>query len=76
MTVTLYSTPTCSTCTMATRRLESAGLDVNKVDLTENPDKLAELKGARNSDVLQVPLFEFDGEIHDITGLGGIIARA
>lgn len=61
---------------MATKRLEGAGFDVNKIDLTENPEKLAELKLARNSEFLQVPLFEIDGEIHDITGLSGIIARA
>ncbi|QDK03272.1 NrdH-like glutaredoxin [Microbacterium phage Roman] len=79
MKIKLYTTPTCGTCKMAGRRLDSAGADVEIVDLTEHPDLLAELKSRLNkgvSEQIQVPLFEDENdEIFDITGLSGLVAR-
>lgn len=61
---------------MASRQFDANGITYNKIDLTENPDALADLKERKNSETIQVPLFEFDGELHDITGLRDIISRA
>lgn len=74
--VTLYSTPQCAPCRAAERQFDANNVEINKVDLTANPDILAELKERRNSDIIQTPLFEFDGELFDITGLRDVINRA
>lgn len=74
--VTLYSTPTCSPCKTAEKQFDANDIEINKVDLTANPDILAELKERRNSDIIQTPLFEFDGELFDMTGLREVINRA
>lgn len=77
MTITVYKTPTCATCNMASKRLESAGVNVLPVDLTENPDALSMLKERLNRDVIQVPLFlDEDGGLSDITALPDLLARA
>jgi len=62
---------------MAGRQLESAGANVNIVDLTEHPDLLEALKVRLGRDVIQVPLFIDDNdEVFDITGLPDLLARA
>ena len=77
MNITLNTTPTCGTCKMAGRQLESAGANVNIVDLTEHPDLLEALKVRLGRDVIQVPLFIDDNdEVFDITGLPDLLARA
>lgn len=80
MKIKLYTTPTCGTCKMAGRRLDSAGADVEIIDLTEHPDLLDELKRRLNkgpAEQIQVPLFEDESdEIFDITGLGKLEQRA
>lgn len=81
MKIKLYTTPTCGTCKMASRRLSSAGADVDVIDLTEHPDLLAELKrrlGQGPAGQIQVPLFEYDGgeAIFNITHLSELEQRA
>lgn len=80
MKIKLYTTPTCGTCKMAGRRLNSAGADVEIIDLTEHPDLLDELKrrlGKGPAEQIQVPLFEDESDaIFDITGLGKLEQRA
>lgn len=74
--VTLYSTPTCSPCKIAEKQFDANDIKFNKVDLTTDPEALAALKDRRNSDIIQTPLFEFDGELFDMTGLREVINRA
>lgn len=76
--VTLFSTPTCYPCKAAERKLQAEGVNYTKVDLTADPAALARLKEIRQSDMVQTPLFELngDGELADISGLSGIIKRA
>ena len=74
--VTLYSTPTCSPCLVLGKRLDAAGVNWEKVDLTENPDRLADLKARRQSETIQTPILEFEGELFDITGFREVLSRA
>ena len=66
----MYSTPTCSTCSVAEKRLEREGIPFRKVDVSEDPSAAERLKADGKT---QVPVFEFDGELHTIVGLAGII---
>lgn len=74
--VTVYSTPTCAPCKVAKMRLTKAGIPFTEVDLTTDPDKLAELKQRRQSDVIQTPLLEFQHQLYTIESLTVIITRA
>ena len=74
--VTLYSTPTCSPCKIAEKQFDENDIKFNKVDLTTDPEALAALKERRKSEIIQTPLFEFDGELFDMTGLRDVINRA
>lgn len=74
--VTLYSTPTCAPCRVAERRLAAAGLLAGKVDLTEHPDKVEELKERLGTPTLQTPIFEFHGELFGISDLPAILNTA
>lgn len=74
--VTLYSAPSCQPCRMAERQFDLNDVNYEKVDLTENPAILANLKERRGSDVIQTPLFEVDGELFNIAGLREVIERA
>lgn len=80
MKITVYTTPTCQTCNMAKKRLEAAGADVELVDLTENPEVLIGLKvdlGVAPDSPIQVPIFrDASGDLHNITGLPGLLSAA
>ncbi|QED11456.1 NrdH-like glutaredoxin [Microbacterium phage Vitas] len=71
--VTLYSTPTCAPCRVAEKRLDAAGLLAGKVDLTQNPDKVEELKERLGTSTLHTPILEFEGELFGMADLGNII---
>ena len=72
--VTLYSTPTCAPCRVAEKRLIAAGITVNRVDLTEEPETLAALKAELDSPVVHTPTFRHDGELQvGIAHLSNII---
>ena len=73
MTVTIYTTPTCSPCKAAAKRLEREGIPFNKVDLTEDPDALEGLKRSLDVKTVQTPLFSYGGKILNIADLPGII---
>ncbi|QJD53445.1 NrdH-like glutaredoxin [Microbacterium phage Jovita] len=77
--VTLYTTPTCGTCKVAERRLDDAGVEFEKVDLTEHPDTLEDIRerlGIAPGQKLQLPILGFEGELHTIVGLRDIIRTA
>lgn len=77
--VTLYTTPTCGTCKVAERRLDAAGVAFEKVDLTEHPDALLDIKerlGIEPGQKVQLPVIGFEGELHTIVGLRDIIRTA
>lgn len=65
---------------MAAKRLDSAGAEVEIIDLTEHPDLLDELKrrlGKGPAEQIQVPLFEDENdEIFNISNLRDLEARA
>lgn len=65
---------------MATNRLNESGVEVEIIDLTENPDLLDELKrrlGKGPAEQIQVPLFEDENdEIFNISHLRDLEARA
>lgn len=71
--VTLYSTPTCYPCRAAERQLIAAGIAVEKVDLTQNLDKIEELKDRLGTTTIQTPLFEIEGDLFNITDLPNIL---
>lgn len=74
--VTLYSTPTCAPCRVAEARLEAADLLAAKVDLTQNPEKVEELKERLGVTLLQTPILEFEGELFGMADLPNIIRSA
>ncbi|WNO26458.1 NrdH-like glutaredoxin [Microbacterium phage BabyDaisy] len=74
--VTLYTTPTCGTCKVAERQLTAADIPFEKVDLTEHPDTLAELKERLNVATLQLPIIGYQNELLTIVDLRGIIEDA
>lgn len=74
--VILYSTPTCARCKVAEDRLDDAGLLEAKVDLTQNPEKLEELKERLGVPVLDLPVLEFQGELFGIADLRDIMTTA
>jgi glutaredoxin len=71
--VTLYSTPTCAPCRVAEKRLDAAGMLAAKVDLTQHPDKIEELKERLGTSTLTTPILEFQGELFGIWDLNNII---
>ncbi|AXH47329.1 NrdH-like glutaredoxin [Microbacterium phage Eden] len=71
--VTLYSTPTCARCKVAEAQLIKAGLLAAKVDLTEHPDKLAELKERLDVPMLDLPVLELNGELFGMVDLRNIV---
>jgi len=74
-TLTLYSTTTCATCSVAGRRLDAAGIPHEKVilDLPESAESLAELKKTLRSDIIQVPLLQWGTRYENIAGLTALI---
>ncbi|QJD49853.1 NrdH-like glutaredoxin [Microbacterium phage AvGardian] len=77
--VTLYTTPTCGTCRVAENRLTAADVPFKKVDLTEHPDDLADIKerlGLAPSDKVQLPIIGYQGELLTIADLRGVIEDA
>ncbi|WVX89778.1 NrdH-like glutaredoxin [Microbacterium phage SanaSana] len=74
--VILYTTPTCGTCKVAERRLDDAGVKFEKVDLTEHPDALLDIKERLGVEKVQLPVIGFEGELHTIVALRDIIRTA
>jgi len=74
--VTLYSTPTCARCRVAEDRLDAAGLLAAKVDLTQDPDKLDELKERLDVPMLDLPVLEYRGELFGMGDLYDLIRTA
>lgn len=62
-TVTIYSTPTCAPCRTAVKQLEAAGIPVKKVDLTVEPEVLADLKARLDVPKVNTPTFEVNGDL-------------
>jgi len=58
MTVTVYTTPSCTQCTATKRRLTEKGVDFVLVDLAEHPNKAAEF---REAGILQAPVVVVEG---------------
>ena len=71
--VTLYSTPTCAPCRAAEARLEDAGIEVRKIDLTQDPELVEVLKERLDTKTLQTPIFEIEGDLFNITDLPNIL---
>lgn len=72
--VTLYSTPTCAPCRAAGKQLDAADVPYEKVDLTTSPAEVLERLKTLLGPVIHTPLFEVDGEFHQLDGLRSIIA--
>lgn len=74
--VTVFSSPSCAPCRVAKTRLDAAGIPFVDVDLSTNPEQLANLKSRTDREFIQTPLFEFNGELRDMTGLRELIEEA
>lgn len=61
--VTIFTTPTCSPCKAAKRQLEAAEIEVEVIDLTQEPAALAALKDRLGAKVIHTPTFEHRGEL-------------
>lgn len=53
MKITVYSTPNCSQCRMTYKALERAGIAYEVIDLSQDADKLEEL---RQQGFMQAPI--------------------
>lgn len=71
--VTVYSTPTCAPCRVVKARLKARGIPFEEVDLTTNPDRLADIKRRKGTDIIQTPVLEFEGKLHQIDSLPAIV---
>lgn len=71
--VTLYSTPACAPCKVAEKRLDAAGIPFEKVDLTQHPSLVEDLKDRLDQPLIQTPIMEFRGELFGIADLSNII---
>ncbi len=71
--VTIYSTPTCAPCRVVKARLKDRGIPFEEVDLTTAPEALADLKARKGTDLIQTPVLEFEGKLHQIDGLPEIV---
>lgn len=75
--VTIYSTPTCAPCRVAEVRLRDAGIPFQKIDLTQEPGILAELKERLDVPMVNTPTFGFRDELHvGLQTLSAIIETA
>lgn len=74
--VTIYSTPTCAPCKVAKMRLRQAHIPFKEIDLTTNPEALADLKRRKRSDIIQTPLIEYMNRLYGIDGLSTVIKKA
>lgn len=72
----VYSTPTCSTCRAAKRKLDALGIPYTPVDLTEDAEALERIKLALGTSTVQVPLFRWKSTYSTIVDLPAIIAEA
>jgi glutaredoxin len=71
----MYKTPTCGTCAGVITRFEKEGLPLTVVDVSENPEKLAELKERLGSPTFRAPTFEWNGQLGSIVDLRGFEAE-
>ena len=67
--LTIFTTPTCGPCRAVKTRFEKAGLPLTIVDLTENPEILADLKRRLDVPQVQTPLFEWKDQLGTIIEL-------
>lgn len=74
--VTVFTSPTCAPCRVAKTRLAGAGVAFVEVDLSTDSDALAALKSRLDREMIQTPLFELNGQLHDMTGLRAVIEEA
>jgi len=71
----MYSTPTCAPCKAAGRRLDREGIPFTKVDLTAEPEILAELKRRLETEIISTPLLQYGSTFRQIDGLHDIITN-
>ena len=57
----LYTKPGCVQCNATARKFDSTGIDYTAVDLTEDPNALAEMK---KLGYLQAPVIYVDADTH------------
>lgn len=74
--ITVYTTPTCATCKAAMKRMDKLGVPFVPVDLTEDAASLERLKAHFKTPTITAPLFEYEGEISDITKLSDLLRKA
>ncbi len=76
--ITLYTTPTCVPCRVAKARLTKASVPYQVIDLTteESAPLLKSLKQRKNATHVQTPIFEYEGELFDMTHLTTLIESA
>lgn len=72
--ITVYKTPTCGTCSAVLNRLRAEGITPEIIDLTEHPDRLAELKSHFNVDIIQVPLIQWGTRYENIAGFTQLLS--
>lgn len=65
----MFKTPGCGTCGAIGRRFEKEGTPLTVIDLAESPEILAGLKERLGTPTITAPLFEWKGEIGNITKL-------
>lgn len=66
----IYTTTTCSTCKMAMRRLDAAGLPYTSVNIEEDPASAARIKG---EGAVQAPAFGWKGKLHTLADFPRIL---
>lgn len=54
-------------------RFKAQGVPFEEVDLTTNPERLADLKRRKGTDVIQTPILEFAGDLYNISALAHIV---
>lgn len=60
MSITVYTTPNCVMCNATKKHLDRRGISYEVVDLSENLDKLTELKEQGFS---TAPIVDYDGKM-------------
>lgn len=59
--ITIYSTPTCTYCTMAKDFLHDRGIPFTEINVAGNPEKIKEM--VDKSGQKGVPVIDIDGDI-------------
>lgn len=73
----ILSTPTCQPCKTAVKILNAKGIPNQKIDLTEDAEKLAWAKAKMKSETISTPTFEYQGTLYQgMNRLQEVIALA